>query len=160
MAAACAPHHDGSAQDRLSLARQYVALSQRAQRRELAHRKDLELVWGPFCQTRGCKIDLDQSILNAATKVEESHDDQIAQIMAAHLTSDDLLAAISFSKSREGQALRRASAAMADDAAKLDVEIAQQIHAQFVQEFCPKHIYMCARSGLQLAPQTGRQHSS
>ena len=149
-ATACGQRHDDSAQDRLSLARRYVALSHRADRVGLAYRKQLALLWEPHCQTQACKNELDGAIQRAVMKVEHARDEQAAEIIAAHVTTHDLLAATSFAKSAEGQALMRAQVAIADGAARMQVAILRQVDGRIAQEFCPANADVCAKLGLKL----------
>jgi hypothetical protein len=146
--AGCGSRHDNSFKDRLSLAREYIAMTDRAEQAALPHQKTLVGTWGISCSTPVCSAALNRAARDAAIEVEHAEDDQFARILAAHTTSDDLLGAVAYSKSRAAQSIRRARREAADEYATLAFQITGKIHEQFVKDFCPSQPTACHRSGL------------
>ncbi|MBA3811973.1 MAG: DUF2059 domain-containing protein [Caulobacteraceae bacterium] len=127
---------------RLLLAERSVEVTHREELTRRTYQKELMLAW-KLCEKKSCQEDLDQAISDAARNSARIFAHDIAQLYAIRLTEHQLIAAISFAESPDGQAIIKSTDGMTDEMARMAHSMAKTAWAEVSRRFCPSHPDLC-----------------
>lgn len=138
---------DPALQRRIALARQYEALTHREQRTTDIAVRQLTLAWQPIanCRDPACTTALGRDIGQAVQAAEPALEQATTALMAAHLTEEQLQAAIAFTRSPEGQAIVAAEDEIGGDVAEIGHRFATAVNTSVFRAFCVDGGRPCTR---------------
>ncbi len=133
-----------TASEKAALATEYLKLTHFDERCRDSLSKGLRLSWR-FCKDSRCQADLDHDIDVAVASRIPMLESKYSNELASRLSKENLVAALEFLKTPNGQAFNKAATDMNDDMISENHAIEMAIYVDLSKVFCSQHQDLCTK---------------